>query len=63
MRINVCKDYGVMETIRKSDKYAELHYPGRTTMPSFYHIWEEMDIDIDQLKEMINKGYAIIINC
>ena len=63
MRIKVCKDYGVMETIRKSDEYAELHHPGRTTMPSFYHTWEEMDVDIDQLTEMINKGYAIMINC
>jgi len=63
MRIKVCKDYAVMETIRKSDEYDELHYYRSITMPSFYHIWEEMDIDMDQLNEMINKGYAIMINC
>lgn len=63
MKIKICKDYGVMEEVRKSDEYAELHYPGRITMPSFYHRWEEMDVDIDQLHELIYKGYAIIINC
>jgi len=63
MKIKICKDYGVMEEVRKSDEYAELHYPERTTRPSFYHRWEEMDVDIDQLHELIYKGYAIMINC
>lgn len=63
MKIKICKDYGIMEEIRKSDNYTNYRTPGTVTMPSFYHMWEEMEVDIDQLNEMINKGYAIIINC
>ena len=63
MRIKVCKDYGIMETIRKSDEYAELHHPGRTTMPSFYHIWEEMEVAEEELLELVKQGHGIMINC
>lgn len=52
-----------MEEVRKSDNYIINHTSRNVTAPTFYHKWEEMDVDIDQLSEMINKGYAIMINC
>lgn len=63
MKIKVCKDYSYMEEVRKSDNYIINHTSRKVTVPAFYHRWEEMDVDIDQLSEMINKGYAIMINC
>ena len=63
MKIKVCKDYSYMEEVRKSDNYITFHTQGRVTAPLSYHHWEEMDVDIDQLHELIYKGYAIMINC
>ena len=63
MKIRICKDYSYMEEVRKSDNYIINHTSRNVTAPTFYHKWEEMDVDIDQLSEMINKGYAIMINC
>lgn len=63
MKIKICKDYSYMEEIKKSDNYTNYRTTGTATMPTDYHRWEEMDVDIDQLHELIYKGYAIMINC
>lgn len=61
MNVKVSKDYGMWETIRKDD-YTNNRLSS-ITKPCEYHKWEDSDVTFDELKEMIEKGYAIMINC
>lgn len=63
MKIKICKDYEMMEMIRKHDNYINNHTQSRITTPNSYHKWDEMDVDFEKLKELISQGHAIMINC
>ena len=63
MKIKISRNYGVMETIRESDNYINNHTPSRITTPNSYHQWEDMDVTFDELRELINQGHGIMINC
>ena len=65
MKVKISKDYDMWETLLKNDirsKNIYGHYH-KATAPSEYHRWETVDVDFDELKELIKKGTAIMINC
>lgn len=62
MKVKFSKDYNIWESMLESD-LRRLHEHRSVTIPCEYHKWEDADVTFDELKEMINKGYAILINC
>ena len=63
MKIKVSKNYQWCKTIEESDTRRLLRGENFTYSSSSMATWEDMDVDIDQLHELIYKGYAIRINC
>ena len=63
MKIKVSKNYQWCKTIEESDTRRLFRGENFTYSPSSMATWEDMDVDIDQLHELIYKGYAIRINC
>ena len=61
MKVKISKDYSVWEAIRKEDN--EIGRWTSITKPNYYHQWETVDVTFDELKEMIENGTAILINC
>lgn len=61
MKVKISKDYNMWETLRKDD-YENGRWSS-ITKPSEYHQWENADVTFDELKELIEKGTAIMINC
>lgn len=62
MKVKISKDYDIWESMLKSDLRRLRDYKSVTT-PCEYHKWETIDVDFDELKELIKKGTAIMINC
>lgn len=63
MKIKVSKNYQWCKTIEESDTHRLFRGENFTYSSSSMATWEDMDVDIDQLHELIYKGYAIRINC
>lgn len=61
MKVKISKDYSIWETIRVDDwdneKWSSI------TKPANYHQWETVDVTFDELKDLIENGTAILINC
>lgn len=64
MKVKVSKDYPFNSFLEEMD-YKRLMRRGEdfTRAPRMNYTWEEKDVTIDELHEMIGKGYAIRINC
>lgn len=62
MKVKISKDYDMWESMLKSDLRRLNDYKSVTT-PCEYHHWEDADVTFDELKELIEKGIAIMINC
>ena len=62
MKIKVSKDYQFNCIIADLDRRNFNRGIDATWSSPMTSTWEEMDVDIDQLHELINKGYAIKIN-
>lgn len=64
MKVKVSKDYPFNSFLEEMD-YKRLMRWGEdfTRAPRMNYTWEEKDVTIDELHEMIGKGYAIRINC
>lgn len=60
MNVNVSKDYDLWETIRKYDLYNQNH-GFSVTSPLDYHYWETIEVESQQICELYNQGYGIII--
>lgn len=63
MKIKVSKNYPFESLIAEMDYRRLLRGDDCTWSSPNTSTWEEMDVDIDQLHELIYKGYAIRINC
>lgn len=63
MRIKVSKNYQLDSIIADIDRRMYNRGVDFTWSSPMTSTWEEMDVDIDQLHELIYKGYAIRINC
>ena len=63
MKIKVSKNYQFNCIIADLDKRNFNRGIDTTWSSPMTSTWEEMDVDIDQLHELIYKGYAIMINC
>lgn len=62
MKVKISKDYDMWESVLRNDIYNTRRF-GKVTSPCEYHKWETIDVDFDELKELIKKGTAIMINC
>ena len=62
MKIKVSKNYQFNCIIADLDRRNFNRGIDATWSSPMTSTWEEMDVDIDQLHELINKGYAIKIN-
>ena len=62
MKVKISKDYDMWESMLKSD-LRRLHDYKSVTTPCEYHQWETVDVTFDELKDLIEKGTAILINC
>lgn len=63
MRIKYSKDYAFNSFLRERDLQLMQKGYDITWVPPQNYTWEEKDVDIDELHELIYKGYAIRINC
>lgn len=64
MRVKFSKDYPFNGFLEELDRKGLTHWGGDfTRAPRINSTWEEKDVTIDELHEMISKGYAIRINC
>ena len=63
MKIKISKDYQFNCILADLDRISFNCGVDATWSSPMTFTWEEMDVDIDQLHELINKGYAIKINC
>jgi hypothetical protein len=63
MKIKVCELGGYLDDLYKSDMRAARQHGNRTYLSDYSMPFEEMDVTIDELVELANKGASIKINC
>ena len=64
MKIKISKDYSFMQSMYKYDaKRLREDYESVTFYSDYGGTWEEADVTLEQLKEYVERGYAIKINC
>lgn len=63
MKVKICKDYNIDRMMYESDRRSFLRGEDRTYMSDYSSTFEERDVTMDELVELINQGVAIKINC
>ena len=63
MKIKFSKNYSWMQSIREYDAKMLRLCDSITLFSNYNGTWEEADVTIEQLKEYVERGYAIKINC
>ena len=65
MKIKVSKNSDIMKAIFDYDRkrYRDYHSFDGTWLSDYSPTWVEEDVTMEQLKEYINTGYSIKINC
>lgn len=63
MKIKFSKDYSWMQSTYESDIRRLSMHESLTPFSDYGGTWEEADVTLEQLKEYVERGYAIKINC
>ena len=63
MKIKFNKDYSWMKSTYERDMKNLRNCESITLFSDYNGTWEEADVTFEQLKEYVNRGYAIKINC
>lgn len=65
MKIKFSKDYSLMRATYESDinRSGVRRCESVTFFSDYGGTWEEADVTLEQLKEYVERGYAIKINC
>ena len=63
MKIKFSKNYSWMQSTYEYDARMLAGGESVTIFPDYCGTWEEADATLEQLKEYVERGYAIKINC
>jgi len=63
MKIKVCEDGLFWDNIYESDRYSAQHHENLTYLSDYSKPFVEMDVTLDELVKLVNKGASIKINC
>lgn len=63
MKIKFSKDYSWMQSAYQYDAKRLSMHESLTPFSDYSGTWEEADVTLEQLKEYVERGYAIKINC
>jgi len=63
MKIKFSKDYSWMQSTYEYDAKMSRDGESVTFLSDYCGTWEEGDVTLEQLKEYVERGYAIKINC
>ena len=63
MKIKFSKDYSWMQSTCEYDAKVLRICESVTLLSDYDGTWEEADVTLEQLKEYVERGYAIKINC